>query len=181
MILRRNPFKIGHFLALSLTLALFAAPALAQVPKAEQQCINELNKNLAKVAKTQGKDICSCIKDGSKEKLSGQTIEQCTTADNKGKVGKAKARAHRRGHRDEPVLPRLRQPMELVSPGDASQTRQARACHARILVAHGFAHDTRDRICCQCHRSFALEVAGRASIAEITSFAARGSEVLLPP
>ena len=105
MILPPNPFKIGHFVALSLTLALFAAPALAQIPKAEQQCINELNKNLAKVAKTQGKDICSCIKDGSKGKLSGQTIEQCSTADNDGKVAKAKQKALDKGGDKCPSAP----------------------------------------------------------------------------
>ncbi len=54
-----------------------------------QKCIVSLNKNLAKVAKAQGKDICACIKDGSKGKLQG-TIEECTTADAKGKVAKAK-------------------------------------------------------------------------------------------
>jgi hypothetical protein len=58
--------------------------------KDQQSCINELNKGLAKVAKTQGKDIGKCIKDGSKGKLEGQSIEECITADNKGKVAKAK-------------------------------------------------------------------------------------------
>jgi DNA-binding beta-propeller fold protein YncE len=58
--------------------------------KDQQKCINELNKNFAKVAKAQGKDICKCIQDGSKGKLSGQTIEACTTADNHGRVAKAK-------------------------------------------------------------------------------------------
>jgi hypothetical protein len=57
---------------------------------AQQTCINELNKGLAKVAKTQGKDIGKCIKDGSKGKLGAQSIEECLTADNKGKVDKAK-------------------------------------------------------------------------------------------
>ena len=90
MILPRNPLKNGYFLAWFLMLVLFAPPALAQIPKAEQQCINELNKGLASVAKNQGKDICKCIKDGSKEKLSSQSIEECSTADNKGKVAKAK-------------------------------------------------------------------------------------------
>jgi streptogramin lyase len=57
--------------------------------KDQQKCINELNKNFAKVAKTQGKVIGGCIKDGSKGKLGGQSIEECITADNDGKVGKA--------------------------------------------------------------------------------------------
>ncbi len=57
--------------------------------KAEQKCVVTINKNVAAVAKAQGKTICGCIKDGAKGKLGDQTIEQCLTADDKGKVGKA--------------------------------------------------------------------------------------------
>jgi hypothetical protein len=64
--------------------------------KDQQLCINELNKNFAKVAKAQGKDIGACIKDGAKGKLGALTIEACTTADRKGKVGKAKRHRLRR-------------------------------------------------------------------------------------
>ncbi len=59
--------------------------------KDQQKCINALNKNFAKVAKTQGKDNCSCIKDFAKAKLTG-TIESCLTSDLKGKVAKAKSK-----------------------------------------------------------------------------------------
>ncbi|MEE8549819.1 MAG: DUF4215 domain-containing protein [Gemmatimonadota bacterium] len=69
-------------------------PALAlgqgPLPKDQQNCINELNKGFAKVAKKQAKEVCTCIKDGAQGKLGGQTIEECTTADNKGKVADAK-------------------------------------------------------------------------------------------
>jgi hypothetical protein len=58
--------------------------------EAQQSCINELNKGLAKVAKAQGKDLSTCLKNASKGKLGAQTIEACLTADNKGKVAKAK-------------------------------------------------------------------------------------------
>ena len=85
-------FNCGHLLVCCVALALFAPAALAQVSGADQQCINELNKSFAKVAATQGKEVCSCIKDGSKGKLQGQTIEVCMTSDNKGKVGKAKSK-----------------------------------------------------------------------------------------
>ena len=60
--------------------------------RAQQRCIVELNKNLEKVAKAQGKDICACIKDGTRDKLIGQTIEECMTSDAKGHVAQAKAR-----------------------------------------------------------------------------------------
>ena len=85
-------FNFNHFLVCCGALALFAPAALAEVSGDDQKCINELNKNLAKVASTQGKDICSCIKNGSQGKLGGQTIEVCMTSDNKGKVGKAKSK-----------------------------------------------------------------------------------------
>ncbi len=60
--------------------------------KDQQKCIVGLNKNFAKVAKAQGKENCACIKGGSKGKLGGQSIEDCTTADAKNKVAKAKAK-----------------------------------------------------------------------------------------
>ena len=60
--------------------------------KAEQKCVVTINKNVAAVAKAQGKTICGCIKDGAKGKLAGLTIEQCLTADNKGKVEKARTK-----------------------------------------------------------------------------------------
>ena len=60
--------------------------------KDQQQCIVTLNQGLASVAKAQAKDICTCIKAATKGKLSGQTLEQCMTADNKGKVAKARSK-----------------------------------------------------------------------------------------
>ncbi len=78
---------------LAWTLVLWSAPVGAQLQnKSQQQCINELNKNLGKVAKMQGKSVFACIKDGSKGKLGAMTIEECTTADRKGTVGKATAK-----------------------------------------------------------------------------------------
>ncbi|TDJ08736.1 MAG: hypothetical protein E2O71_03900 [Deltaproteobacteria bacterium] len=74
------------FLAL-LLLAPTPVWALEQV-KSQQKCINQVNKNFAKVASAQGKEICDCIKRGSKDSLEG-TIEECMTADAKGKVEKA--------------------------------------------------------------------------------------------
>ena len=72
-------------------LLMFSGVASAQeLNKDQQKCINALNKNLQKVASKQGKEICTCIKDGSKGKLGSQTIEECLTADNDGKVKKAK-------------------------------------------------------------------------------------------
>jgi hypothetical protein len=73
--------------------------------KEKQRCINELNKNFAKVAKAQGKDVCKCIQDGSKGKLSGQTIEACITADNHGKVAKAKEKTLTKATAKCPVPP----------------------------------------------------------------------------
>ena len=85
--------KIDDLLAARFLLSEDAAKLRLFVESKDQQkCINELNKNLAKVAKAQGKDICKCLKDASKAKLGGLTIEECTTADRKGKVAKAKSK-----------------------------------------------------------------------------------------
>ena len=62
--------------------------AAAVQTRAERVCTNELNKNFAKVVKAQGKEMVTCIKDGSKGQLTGP-MEQCLTSDRKGKVGKA--------------------------------------------------------------------------------------------
>jgi len=56
--------------------------------KGDQKCVNEINKNVEKVAKALNGDINKCIKEGSQGKLSG-TIEECITSDPKGKVSKA--------------------------------------------------------------------------------------------
>jgi cysteine-rich repeat protein len=58
--------------------------------KDQQKCINALNKNFAKVAKAQSKEIYTCIKDAARARLAG-TIEQCLTADRRRKVARAKS------------------------------------------------------------------------------------------
>jgi len=67
---------------------------LASVQTKEQQgCINALNKSFARVAKSQGKYVCGCIKDGAKDKLPG-TIEECLLPDViDGQVAKAVQKA----------------------------------------------------------------------------------------
>jgi hypothetical protein len=57
--------------------------------KDQQNCVNQINKNFAKVAKAQAKVISTCISAGSKDQLEAQTIEACMTADNSGKVDQA--------------------------------------------------------------------------------------------
>jgi|GEM_PF-1143923 len=72
-----------------------AALGLARAQEKDQQnCINALNKNLAKVAKAQGKSICDCIKDFAKGQslTPAATLEVCLTADRKGKVAKAQSK-----------------------------------------------------------------------------------------
>jgi hypothetical protein len=71
-------------------LALPHGQAWAQAQsKDKQNCINQINKNFAKVVKAQGKVISACIKAGARGELGGQGIEACMTADN-AKVNKAK-------------------------------------------------------------------------------------------
>ncbi len=82
----------GIAVVVGTALLLFSGIASAQEPltKDQQKCINQVNKNFAKVASAQGKEIRDCIKRGSKGLLSGETIEECATNDAKGKVDKAK-------------------------------------------------------------------------------------------
>ncbi len=70
----RTSRMLSLFLA-SLVLPLVQASASQQSPS-QQKCINALNKNLAKVARTMGKHLCRCIKLGAKGALGG-TIEAC--------------------------------------------------------------------------------------------------------
>ena len=73
------------------------APAAAQAPnKAEQKCINAINKRTASLAKTQGKLVTACVKAagaGSVDALGTppqeQTAQACLDNDVKGKVGKS--------------------------------------------------------------------------------------------
>jgi cysteine-rich repeat protein len=60
--------------------------------KDQQKCINALNKDLAKVAKAQGKEIHNCIKNFAKGRFIG-TLEFCLDADPRHRVAKAAAKA----------------------------------------------------------------------------------------
>jgi hypothetical protein len=53
--------------------------ASAPLPTGDQRCIVELNKNLATVAKAQAKEIVNCLKNGAKDRLTDQTVEECVT------------------------------------------------------------------------------------------------------
>lgn len=75
-------------------LAASSAPAFAQADKAEQRCINGLNKAGAAVADVVNRQFVACVKAACKAKLpAGMTAEQCLTADPHGKLAKAHAKA----------------------------------------------------------------------------------------
>src|SRR2546425_1584702 len=74
----------------ALLLAHFAAPpreAAAQQATPQAKCTNALNKSLATVAATQGKENANCIR-----KAAPGALEGCLTADPRGRVAKAKSR-----------------------------------------------------------------------------------------
>ncbi len=58
---------------------------------AQQSCLTALHKDLARVDKTQGREILRCIKKKAGGKLSG-TVENCIIQDAKGKLAKAASR-----------------------------------------------------------------------------------------
>lgn len=64
---------------------LVPAVALAELPSAEQQCINTINKDAVKVQAAQLKVNDGCVKD---EVKTGADGDACMEADAKGKVGK---------------------------------------------------------------------------------------------
>ncbi len=75
-------------MALLLSFALSPGEASAAVEsRSHLQCIVGLNKGAAKVMKAQGREVLSCIKSASRERLLG-TLEDCLTDDLKGKVAK---------------------------------------------------------------------------------------------
>jgi cysteine-rich repeat protein len=79
--------------AIAATIVMVAGlPADAQISKDQSGCINTLGKAYAKVAKTQDKEICSCLKAGAAGTLIEPTVDACTTADPKGKLDKAKTK-----------------------------------------------------------------------------------------
>ncbi len=84
----RNPI-VPMTLAAGALVAISVLGAYAQVQdKAQQACINALNKGAATVAKTQGQEHVACVKGAGKGALIG-TAQACLTADGKGKVAKA--------------------------------------------------------------------------------------------
>jgi len=72
------------------TLAIGAPPMLT---KAQQACVNEMNKNGEKVNRTQLKENERCLNDFQREKLvAPMTFDACMAADRKDRVLKAKAK-----------------------------------------------------------------------------------------
>jgi len=80
--------RMASALAAGLVLATVAS---AQVQSADQRdCIAALNKAGEKIAKAVGKDFAKCLSDASRDRLPpGQTVDQCLTADSRGKVAAA--------------------------------------------------------------------------------------------
>jgi len=75
-------------LAVSALATLISSAALGQESKAQQKCINKLNKNTCKVAAKQGKENFGCVKAARK----GTATAACLTLDAKGKVMKARTK-----------------------------------------------------------------------------------------
>lgn len=91
LFLGSRSFSSAALLAIVLACATDAG-AQTQSP-AQQKCLNGMNAALAKLAKTQSKEIAACLKAASAGTLpAGQNAEQCLAADAKGKVAKAAAK-----------------------------------------------------------------------------------------
>jgi pimeloyl-ACP methyl ester carboxylesterase len=76
-----------------LSALLWAGAALGQLDSDQQKCLNTLNKDVAKLAATQGKENAGCLKRATHGTLeSGQTADACLLADGKGKIADLQAR-----------------------------------------------------------------------------------------
>lgn len=83
-----------HKVLVGLAVALVAGPAavLAELPSAEQICINKINSDGVKVQAAQLKLNDGCVKDAVKTQLSpGPAADACIELDGKGKVAKKRA------------------------------------------------------------------------------------------
>ena len=74
------------------TLGLDRAADAQPIDTADQRCIHTLNKDLRKLAQTQGKEAASCLRDFGKDKLGAMSASECLLADRKGKVAKARGK-----------------------------------------------------------------------------------------
>ncbi len=75
--------------ALATVLLILCSPYPARsLTSSQDLCVNTMNKSGSKVAKTQGKENSSCVKDFGSGKLTG-TAQDCLTADRKNKISKA--------------------------------------------------------------------------------------------
>ncbi|MFP6608668.1 MAG: lamin tail domain-containing protein, partial [Deltaproteobacteria bacterium] len=72
-----------------------ANSTLSPPTNAQEKCINALNKDFSKVAKTQGKLDYACAKNTAKDKLEGMTADQCLAADPRGKLAGIQAKTER--------------------------------------------------------------------------------------
>ncbi|RMD82483.1 MAG: lamin tail domain-containing protein [Candidatus Dadabacteria bacterium] len=65
------------------------------LPSEQQRCILTLNKDLAKMAKTAGKEALRCLKDAAFDKLGTMTAEECLLADPRQRVAKVEGKVVR--------------------------------------------------------------------------------------
>jgi hypothetical protein len=68
----------------------------APLTRAQQACVNEMNKNGEKVNKAQLKENERCLRTFQTDKLVAPTFDVCTTADEKGRVDRAEERTETR-------------------------------------------------------------------------------------
>ena len=172
--MRRFHLRQATSLTVGLCLALFVlAHGVARAD--DVKCVNTVNKNAAKVAKAQGKDNAKCLKDGGGGKLTG-TIEECLTADSKGKVGKAADKLNEKVGKDcaggPPVIP----PIDTTDPNALSRTmieRELAVIHAIFgtdLDAPGLiVHKADDKDGWKCQSAIAKAV-GKCQDAKLSTY-----------
>ena len=120
--------SMGSMLLLAAIL-IFATPGALSAQsqsKGQQKCLNTMNKDGAKVAATQGKEITSCIKNAGKGKESD--VDACLTRDGKGKVAKTASKTA--ADYDKSCLP---EPPDFGLPGVSTGTASGLVAGTALL------------------------------------------------
>jgi hypothetical protein len=160
----------------------------AQLNNEDQKCVDAINKGAGKVAKAQGGDNVACIKNGGQGKLT-TSVEDCLTADGKGKVGKAISKLQTEKCLAPPAFPNLVSTTDKQAIGDVmigkeldlvhslfgsdldesvvlwADNKEGGKCQAAVAKAAQKCQDTKLKVFRSCKKNALKE--GAASAAEL--------------
>ena len=122
----------------------------------QDACVNELNRQLARMSKMQGREVKRCLKNFAKQKLTG-SMELCLEADARGKVAKAATKALSAEAEDcNGVTPNFG-PTDAATIIDVAIREQIDLVHDVFgaVLSNGLIPDAQDRSASRCQRGVA--------------------------